>query len=155
MRTSARRSRPDGFPARTDRRVKASAGRPASRTSGAPRWAPAVGFLHQPRAPRARKLQDFARSSVPLPATLKPMSASTKPHSGPDDPGFTLRVAMGFLAPDWNRFMTRGLATRAATGIWPRSTAPTTLIVTCSQGLRNPLELEVDGSDVEVFAERP
>ena len=58
---------------------------------------------------------------------------------------------MGFLAPDLNRFMTRGPATQAATEIRPRSTAPTTMIVTCAQRLRNPLELKVDGSEVEVF----
>ena len=62
---------------------------------------------------------------------------------------------MGFLAPDWNRFLTHGPATQAATEIRPRSTAPTTIIVTCAQRLRNPLELKVDGSEVEVFAEWP
>lgn len=60
---------------------------------------------------------------------------------------------MGFPAPDLNRFMTRGSATQAATEIWPRSTTPTTVIVTGAQRLRNRLELKVDGSDVEVYAE--
>jgi hypothetical protein len=43
------------------------------------------------------------------------MSASTKPHSWPENEKLTLCLAMGFLAPDLNRCMTSGTATQAAT----------------------------------------
>ena len=83
------------------------------------------------------------------------MSTSMKPHLWPDDPGFTPCIAMGFLAPDWNRFMTP----RSRNASRDRDSAAINcaydLYCDLRERLRNPLELKVDGSEVEVFAEWP